>query len=221
DETVPGPATEPHPAAQADETVPGPATEPHPAAQADETVPGPATEPHPATVPGTKTARGPESAAAPPVPPAPVREAPPSPSRDLGPREHRHDMAVGLLAGLRRTDSRLSLSHRQVNALAPAVVAWLDRGVARAEIYRTLVTGLPAEMKYPAGVLAYRLRELLPPYLPALPERRPEREPRVDDGPQPFQTCDGCERAFRSPAPGRCRDCRPAPAATSEVACAA
>ncbi|MCF1598946.1 helix-turn-helix domain-containing protein, partial [Streptomyces muensis] len=25
----------------------------------------------------------------------------------------------------------------------------------------------------------------------------------------PFQTCDGCERAFRSPAPGHCRDCRP------------
>ncbi|MDX5577909.1 hypothetical protein PV779_60900, partial [Streptomyces sp. ID01-9D] len=24
----------------------------------------------------------------------------------------------------------------------------------------------------------------------------------------PFQTCDGCERAFRSPTPGRCRDCR-------------
>ncbi|GGZ54189.1 hypothetical protein GCM10010371_12210 [Streptomyces subrutilus] len=24
--------------------------------------------------------------------------------------------------------------------------------------------------------------------------------------PDPFQTCDGCERAFRAPAPGRCRD---------------
>ncbi|MEW2067476.1 hypothetical protein AB0917_10625, partial [Streptomyces sp. NPDC007346] len=24
----------------------------------------------------------------------------------------------------------------------------------------------------------------------------------------PFQTCDGCERAFRSPTPGHCRDCR-------------
>ncbi|MCX2927653.1 hypothetical protein [Streptomyces sp. NEAU-W12] len=24
----------------------------------------------------------------------------------------------------------------------------------------------------------------------------------------PFQTCDGCERAFRAPEPGHCRDCR-------------
>ncbi len=26
----------------------------------------------------------------------------------------------------------------------------------------------------------------------------------------PLQTCDGCDRAFRAPQPGRCRDCRPA-----------
>jgi hypothetical protein len=24
----------------------------------------------------------------------------------------------------------------------------------------------------------------------------------------PFQTCDGCERAFRAPEPGHCRTCR-------------
>ncbi|MFB6668133.1 hypothetical protein ACFWEB_32785 [Streptomyces parvus] len=24
----------------------------------------------------------------------------------------------------------------------------------------------------------------------------------------PFQTCDDCDRAFRSPTPGHCRDCR-------------
>jgi hypothetical protein len=34
--------------------------------------------------------------------------------------------------------------------------------------------------------------------------------PRPRSRPMPFQTCDGCERAFRAPAPGRCRDCAPA-----------
>ncbi|MPY46495.1 helix-turn-helix domain-containing protein, partial [Streptomyces phyllanthi] len=24
----------------------------------------------------------------------------------------------------------------------------------------------------------------------------------------PLQNCDGCDRAFRAPEPGRCRDCR-------------
>ena len=33
----------------------------------------------------------------------------------------------------------------------------------------------------------------------------PRRHPDVR---QPFQTCHGCDRAFRSPAPGHCRDCR-------------
>ncbi|GAA3224880.1 hypothetical protein GCM10020256_34060 [Streptomyces thermocoprophilus] len=51
----------------------------------------------------------------------------------------------------------------------------------------------------PAAILAYRLRET------PLPEPPPaERAVR----PAPLQTCDGCDRAFRSYEPGLCGGCR-------------
>ncbi|MEV5336357.1 helix-turn-helix domain-containing protein [Streptomyces werraensis] len=122
------------------------------------------------------------------------------------PRGPLHKKAVTLLVGLRRADERLTLSLRDVHRLVPAVVDWLERGAAPAAVLRTLTADLPVTMKHPAGVLAYRLRELLPPPLPAAPE-----PPPVTAGvhrPHPFQECDGCERVFRAPEPGRCRDCR-------------
>ena len=133
---------------------------------------------------------------------APSVEPPEAPA----PRGPLHEKAVTLLAGLRRADERLTLSLRDVHRLAPAVVAWFERGAAPAAVLRTLTADLPVTMKHPAGVLAYRLRELLPPPLPAAPE-----PPPVTAGvhrPHPFQECDGCERVFRAPEPGRCRDCR-------------
>lgn len=131
----------------------------------------------------------------------------------------RYEEAVTLLAGLRRTDERLTLSLRDVNRLAPSVVDWLERGAAPATVHRTLTADLPVTVKHPAGVIAYRLRELLPPPLPAIPAPSP-----VTAGahrPPPFQDCDGCERVFRAPEPGRCRDCRYGPTTTSAAACAA
>ncbi|MEV5462513.1 helix-turn-helix domain-containing protein [Streptomyces cellulosae] len=133
---------------------------------------------------------------------APPVEPPEAPA----PRGPLHEKVVRLLAGLRRADERLTLSLRDVHRLAPAVVAWFERGAAPAAVLRTLTADLPVTMKHPAGVLAYRLRELLPPPLPAVPE-----PPPVTAGvhrPHPFQECDGCERVFRAPEPGRCRDCR-------------
>ncbi|MET8895106.1 helix-turn-helix domain-containing protein [Streptomyces albogriseolus] len=117
-----------------------------------------------------------------------------------------HEKAVALLAGLRRADERFTLSLREVRRLAPAVVDWFERGVGPVALRHTLTADLPVVMKYPAGVLAYRLRELLPPPLPAAPEPPPVtgRAHR----PPPFQECDGCDRVFRAPEPGRCRDCR-------------
>jgi hypothetical protein len=96
-----------------------------------------------------------------------------------------------------------------VHRLAPAVRAWFDGGATAAVVHHALTADLPADMRHPAGVLAYRLRELLPVPLPA-----PAPPPAAPAGtytrfrPHPFQTCDGCERAFRAPAPGQCRDCR-------------
>jgi hypothetical protein len=170
-----------------------------------------------------------------PLPPAPtepmpsdarpeVPAQPAPPEGDGTPRDRRHhDKAVTLLAGLRRTDDRLTLSLRDVNTLAPSVIDWLDRGVTAAVIHHTLVTGLPADMKHPAGVIAYRLRRLLPPPLPATPAPPPATATNMNGAhrPHPFQTCDGCERAFRALEPGRCRDCRTAPTTPGRVACAA
>lgn len=65
--------------------------------------------------------------------------------------------------------------------------------------------GLPDHfLTRPAGLLAFRLRET------PLPAPPPTPLPPIPDRPAllPFQTCDGCERAFRAPEPGRCRDCR-------------
>lgn len=115
--------------------------------------------------------------------------------------------AVALLAGLRRVDERLVLSARDVNALVPGVVRWFERGATADVVRRVLTSGLPSDMRRAAGVLAYRLVELLPPPLPVAPASA-SVPVRVVGRPEPFQTCDGCERAFRAPQPGRCRDCR-------------
>ncbi|ANP55662.1 hypothetical protein J2Z21_005699 [Streptomyces griseochromogenes] len=111
--------------------------------------------------------------------------------------------ATELLAGLRAHDSRLLLTERDVIRLAPAVSEWLERGVPPTAVVRTLTTGLPQDpIKHPAAFLQHRLTAQLPPRLPAAPPRPALYRP------SPLQTCDGCERAFRAPHPGRCRDCR-------------
>ncbi|MGX9873846.1 hypothetical protein ACWIG2_10790 [Streptomyces cellulosae] len=110
--------------------------------------------------------------------------------------------AVAVLASLRHVDPRLVLSEREAVRLAPAVTAWLAAGVTAAQITRTLTTGLPDRfLTRPAGLLAFRLRETP---LPAPPPPEPVARPSV----LPLQTCDGCDRAFRAPHPGHCRDCR-------------
>ncbi|MFJ2764728.1 hypothetical protein [Streptomyces prasinus] len=114
--------------------------------------------------------------------------------------------AVSVLASLRRVDPRLLLSEREAARLAPAVRQWLAAGVAPSRITAHLTTRLPDHLlARPAAILAFRLRETpLPAPPPAPLPSFPERPVLL-----PFQTCDGCERAFRAPEPGqRCRDCR-------------
>ncbi|UYQ62855.1 hypothetical protein [Streptomyces peucetius] len=158
--------------------------------------------PRPPTPPRPRRARPipPEPAPAPePEPePEPRCEPEPEPVLDgtgLDPR------ASVILASLRIVDRRLILSRREVDRLAPAVTQWLAHGVGPDEITAHLTERLPAPLRArPARILAYRLRELPPP----LPDRP------ASPAPLPWQTCDGCERAFRAPEPGRCRDCPPA-----------
>ncbi|SDM74507.1 hypothetical protein SAMN04487981_102447 [Streptomyces sp. cf386] len=148
------------------------------------------------TISYNKPGRAVVRAAAKPSAPCP---APPSrPEAPAAPRA-----AIDLLVGLRAYDSRLLLAERDVHRLAPAVSAWLERGVPPTAVQRTLTNGLPKDpIQNPAAFLTHRLEALLPPPLPS-----PARPPTLTR-PEPLQTCDGCERAFRAPGPGRCRDCR-------------
>jgi len=111
--------------------------------------------------------------------------------------------AADLLADLRRHDPRLLLSACDTAHLAPGVAAWLERDVSASAVRRALTGDLPPEgLRRPAALLAHRLAAQLPP---PPPFREPVQPPDVR---HPLQTCDGCDRAFRAPAPGRCRDCR-------------
>ncbi|MFF7230163.1 helix-turn-helix domain-containing protein [Streptomyces sioyaensis] len=147
---------------------------------------------------------------APEEPRAPEPPSVPEPVPEASPGAH-HPTARALLVALRRTDDRLTLPERDVRRLAPAVAAWFENGATTAAVHRTLTAALPSDLKNPAGLLAHRLRELLPPPLPVGRETPPAFDRRAPL-PPPFQTCDGCDRAFRAREPGRCRDCRGEPA---------
>ncbi|GAA3373683.1 helix-turn-helix domain-containing protein [Streptomyces sannanensis] len=111
--------------------------------------------------------------------------------------------AVAVLAALRRVDPRLILSGQEAARLAPAVAQWLAAGVGAPQITELLTARLPDRFRArPAGILAFRLRET------PLPVPPPPAHPVDRAAVLPFQTCDGCDRAFRAPEPGRCRDCR-------------
>ncbi|MGC3000607.1 hypothetical protein ACPF8X_20170 [Streptomyces sp. G35A] len=99
----------------------------------------------------------------------------------------------------RRVGPRLVLSGQEAARPAPAVAEWLAAGVGASEITERLTAGLPHRFPArPAGIPAFRLRGA------PLPAPSVERPAPV----APFPTCDGCERAFRAAAPGRCRACR-------------
>ncbi|WP_435602721.1 helix-turn-helix domain-containing protein [Streptomyces sp. bgisy130] len=171
----------------------------------------PAPSPAPAPSSAPTSAPAPFPASSPSPSPSPVRQSPPArvaqaPSTPRLPEPAtpaHHPPAAALLANLRRDDPRLLLSVRDIHRLTPPLAAWLERGATPEAVRRALTTGLPDTLRHPAALLAHRLTELLPPPLAATSPAAPTRA-----RPAPLQTCDGCERAFRAPTPGRCRDCR-------------
>ncbi|MFE4260449.1 helix-turn-helix domain-containing protein [Streptomyces sp. NPDC056883] len=168
---------------------------------------GPEPEAERETAPAPDPATGPDPQPAPQPEPQPDAEAAPA-APAPGPTLE----AAWLLAGLRRRDPRLLLSERDIARLAPAVSAWLERGVDPAGIERALSAGLPEPLRNAASVLEYRLRALLPPPLPPV-RQAPAGVAGDRRRPDPLQNCDGCDRAFRAPEPGRCRACPPVAAA--------
>ncbi|MGW0766766.1 helix-turn-helix domain-containing protein [Streptomyces sp. NPDC002676] len=145
-----------------------------------------------------------------PAPKPPARREPQAPRKALPvvpgpacPSPELLQLATDLLADLRRTDPRLLLSACDTAHLAPGVAAWLEREVSATAVRHALTTDLPPEpLRRPAALLAHRLAAQLPP---PPPFRAPAPAPETR---HPLQNCEGCDRAFRSPAPGRCRDCR-------------
>ena len=138
----------------------------------------------------------------------PLRTAPTQPRRPL-PRPQAltpelRQAASALLADLRRHAEELVLSEEAVEELVPGVAAWLERDATTDAIRRALTADLPKPLRHPARLLRHRLTALLPPPLPGVHDLAAPRRAPVT----PFQTCDGCERAFRSHEPGHCRDCR-------------
>ncbi|MFI1225841.1 MULTISPECIES: hypothetical protein [unclassified Streptomyces] len=135
------------------------------------------------------------------IAPKPPRPPLPQP-RELTPELHR--TASALLADLRRHAPELVLCEEEIGELIPGVAAWLERDLHPDAIRHALTTELPQPPKYPAKIVKHRLTVLLPPPLPGAQDLAPPRRMSAT----PFQTCEGCERAFRSPHPGHCRDCR-------------
>ncbi|MGW1843407.1 helix-turn-helix domain-containing protein [Streptomyces sp. NPDC001966] len=210
----------PHPRPQSQQRKPRPVhlvPEPPPPPPAPAAAPAPAVPAPPAPVPATP-APAPCAPAPAPAAPAPATPAPaprpepgaptPVPPRPPLPRPQAHDpdrhrAASALLADLRRHEPRLLLGEADTHRLAPAVAAWLERDAHPDVVRRTLVADLPEPLTRPAGLIAHRLTALLPPPLPTAAPAE-EAAPRHD----PLQNCDGCDRAFRAPEPGHCRECR-------------
>ncbi|MEV3895215.1 MULTISPECIES: hypothetical protein [Streptomyces] len=159
-------------------------------------VPPPAPEPTPVPEEEHPPVRVPSRIA-----PKPPRRPLPQP-RELTPELHR--AAFALLADLRRHAPELVLSEDDVEELVPGAAAWLERGAHPDAVRHALTTELPQPPKYPAKIVRHRLAALLPPPLPGSSDLAPVRRASAT----PFQTCEGCDRAFRSPDPGHCRDCR-------------
>ncbi|PVC94158.1 hypothetical protein [Streptomyces sp. CS014] len=193
--------------------------------------PGPVRVPVPAPVPTAAPPPPPEEVpVAPPAPSAPLFErrvppptAPKAPRRPLPqPSELTPELvraATTFLSDLHRHAPQFTLSEDDVRRLVPGVAAWLERAARPDAIRRALTDDPPHPLRHPAKLLAHRLTELLPPAPPGVDDLAAlAARPRVVV--TPFQTCDDCDRAFRSPTPGHCRDCREARAAAYAQAAA-
>lgn len=153
--------------------------------------------------PGRRTRDGHEPNAVPRKKERAPRKQLPAVPRPACPSPKLLQMATDLLADLRRHDSRLLLSECDTAHLALGVAAWLEREVSPTAVRRALTTDLPDEpLHRPAALLAHRLTAGLPPAMPFRPTAPP---PPIR---HPIRNCDGCDRGFRSPLPGLCRDCR-------------
>ncbi|WP_406172820.1 hypothetical protein [Streptomyces sp. NBC_00996] len=120
------------------------------------------------------------------------------------PTEHpRPSAAYETLARLGRTEPRLALSAADCAALEDLAAAWLARGTTPAGLMQSLVAGLPEQVYSPRALVHRRLRDKMPPELPA-PEEHPAPRARL------IMECTECRVPGRPEAlpGGLCRACR-------------
>ncbi|MFJ1783390.1 hypothetical protein ACIOML_03665 [Streptomyces anulatus] len=191
--------------------VPKPDPEPKP-----EPLPVPVPAPAPVPVPASEpvVVREPTPAPPDPVPaprlvPSPAAPKPPPPPLPFPrrPSAPLFDEAARLLAGLQVAAPLFVLSEVDVERLTPGVAAWLERGVRPDAVRVALTDDPPVPLRHPAKLVRHRLVALLPPPVPAA-------VPVV-----PLQNCDDCDRAFRSPVPGCCGECRDVRAYADDEPC--
>ncbi|MGW3089725.1 helix-turn-helix domain-containing protein [Streptomyces sp. NPDC001108] len=166
-------------------------------------------KPSPAPVPAVQAAPAPEPAPEPvPVPVPEValprpREphesrtpcTPRAPRTPHEPRPKYTHAAIDLLSDLHHHAPQVTLSQNDITHLAPIAATWFENGSTPSALRQALTADLPHPLKYPAKLLRHRLTVLLP---------SPPTQVRLVD---PLQNCDACDRAFRAPTPGRCREC--------------
>ncbi|MEU0627228.1 MarR family transcriptional regulator [Streptomyces sp. NPDC005989] len=99
--------------------------------------------------------------------PEPVLMPDTVPVPELKVTDGRPSPAFLALAHLGRTDSRLALSAADCAALEQMAAEWFARGVDADYLTHALTAGLPASVDSPFGFVRRRLRDKLPPRLPA------------------------------------------------------
>ncbi|WP_370741016.1 MarR family transcriptional regulator [Streptomyces sp. Ncost-T10-10d] len=139
------------------------------------------------------------------VPQQRTAEPEPQPEPEPEATVDRPSPAFLVLARLGRTDSRLALSAADCAALEQAAAEWFARGVDADYLTRVLTAGLPASVDSPFGFVRRRLRDKLPPRLPAAAPAVPGTPVR-----RLIIECTECgvpgrPEAFRD---GLCRPCR-------------
>ncbi|MFF9567478.1 MarR family transcriptional regulator [Streptomyces sp. NPDC014685] len=178
------------------EAVPAPAPETGPAS-----IPVPEPVPVPALVPQQRTEE----------PEPELEPQQPNPNPEPGGEEQRPSKAFMALARLGRADSRLALSAADCAELEPLAAEWFERGVGAEYLKGALTAGLPDSIGSPFGFVRRRLRDKLPPRMPApttgptweAPLRRVLvecTECRTPGRPEAFR--DGLCKPCRRPGPG-------------------
>lgn len=109
---------------------------------------------------------------------------------------------AAVLAKISAVAPRLVLGVKQRASLGPLVEEWLARGAAEEQVVAVATQGLPEDLLSPVGLVAYRLRNCMPP-------EPPPRVVPVAERPE----CEDCRRPLASavaPPDGLCGECREA-----------